>query len=233
MEKVNFDEYAENYDNLLREQLGFFSEDDKYFARYKIQLVRDHIRIQPRRVLEYGCGTGRNLPFLKEAFPAAEIFGVDISAQSIVVAAENNRFAKCSLLEAGFVGNVGSFDLIFVAGVFHHIAPPERGASLKQLDSLLSEGGSLFVFEHNPYNPITRKMVRECPFDTDAVLVSMKRMEELLMKSISHSNVLKKYTLFVPPALHNLRRIEKYLGWLPLGGQYFIRLEKQSVGNRL
>ena len=63
MEKVDFDEYAEEYDNILREQLSFFSDDDKYFARYKVKSVHKYLTTEPKRILEYGCGTGRNLPF--------------------------------------------------------------------------------------------------------------------------------------------------------------------------
>ena len=33
-------------------------------------------------------------------------------------------------------------------------------------------GGLVAIFEHNPLNPLTRKAVRDCPFDEDAVLLS-------------------------------------------------------------
>ena len=29
----------------------------------------------------------------------------------------------------------------------------------------------MFIFEHNPYNPITLKMVANCEFDADAELI--------------------------------------------------------------
>ena len=228
MEKVDFDEYAEDYDSILKEQLSFFSDDDKYFAQYKVKLVHKYLTNQPKRILEYGCGTGRNLSFFQEKFPSVEIFGADISAQSIAIAKEQNPFAKCFCLGDEFIRDAGSFDLIFVAGVFHHINPSERVGVLNQIKSLLSQNGSLFVFEHNPYNPVTQKLVRECPFDADASLLSMQEMTKLLDVT-GFTCVLKKYTLFIPPSFSVVARFEKYLGWLPLGGQYFIQAKKHSA----
>ena len=43
-------------------------------------------RIKPARILEAGCGTGRNLTRLCERFPQAEITGVDLSATMLAVA---------------------------------------------------------------------------------------------------------------------------------------------------
>lgn len=228
MKKVDFDDYAEEYDNILKGQLSFFSNDDKYFANYKVDIVHKYLFAKPKRILEYGCGTGRNLPFFQKKFPFAEIFGADISAQSIAVAKEQNLFAKCFCLGDEFISNSGIFDLIFVAGVFHHIAPSERVGVLNQINTLLSENGTLFVFEHNPYNPITQKLVRECPFDADASLLSMRNMSRLL-DITGFSDVRKKYTLFIPPSLSALAKFEKYLGWLPLGGQYFIQAKKHTA----
>lgn len=228
MKKVDFDDYANEYNNILKEQLRFFSEDDKYFARYKVKLVHKYLATQPKRILEYGCGTGRNLPFFKEEFPGTEILGADISAQSIAIANEENPFAKCCCLDDEFVRSHGDFDLIFVAGVFHHIAPNERVGVLGQINSLLSERGSLFVFEHNPYNPVTKKLVRECPFDADASLLSMHAMSELL-EGTGFAGLQKKYTLFFPPSFPVFARLESYLGWLPLGGQYFIQAKKHTA----
>ena len=36
---------------------------------------------------------------------------------------------------------------------------------------MLSEKGNIFITEHNPYNPVTRKIVSECAYDKDAILL--------------------------------------------------------------
>ena len=231
MQKIDFDEYADTYDDILKAQLGFFSKDDKYFARYKAGFVRKYLKKQPKRILEYGCGTGRNLPFLKEAFPLAEIYGSDISAKSVAIAKKQNQFARCCCLDEDFMQFLDYFDLIFVAGVFHHIAPNERVGVLKHINGLLSKTGSVFIFEHNPYNLITKKLVRECPFDADAILLSVNKINELLGKA-GFVTILKKYTLFVPPSLARLAKLERYLGWLPLGGQYCVQAKKIAYSEK-
>ena len=38
---------------------------------------------RPRRILEIGCGTGKNLAELARVFPQAEIVGLDLSAEML------------------------------------------------------------------------------------------------------------------------------------------------------
>ena len=45
----------------------------------------------PRRVLEVGCGTGKNLRALRRAFPRAQLTGVDLSSDMLGVAARKLR----------------------------------------------------------------------------------------------------------------------------------------------
>ena len=112
-------------------------------------------------------------------------------------------------------------DLVFAAGVFHHIAPPERPDALAFCRSHLSPGGDLVVFEHNPYNPATRKMVADCPFDEDAVLLPPSELEGLA-RHADLRLVERAFTLFFPRQLNWLRPLERYLKGFPLGGQYYV-----------
>ena len=43
----------------------------------------------PQTILEVGCGTGKNLVALANAFPTATITGVDVSADMLAVARRN------------------------------------------------------------------------------------------------------------------------------------------------
>jgi hypothetical protein len=85
----------------------------------------------------------------------------------------------------------------------------------------LRTGGRLFVFEHNPYNPVTRHLVNTCPFDADAVLLTRAETVALL-KTAGLEPSAAAYCLFFPRLLAGLRPLETWLGWLPLGGQYFV-----------
>ncbi|WP_447772031.1 class I SAM-dependent methyltransferase [Variovorax boronicumulans] len=220
MEKVDFDAHADNYNELLRESVGFFSSDEAYFARYKVELVRGATNLEPKRILEYGCGIGRNLPFLKEAFPSAVLEGSDVAPRSLEIARKENPDISFFLEDGASMQ--GTFDIIFVASVFHHIPPSQRESVTATLASRLNPGGELYIFEHNPYNPVTRRIVNNCPYDADAVLLKPSEMKALV-HSASMSVTAASYCLFIPPKLSALSWMERALGWLPLGGQYWVR----------
>lgn len=222
MAKVNFDDHADQYEGKLKEQLQFFDNSD-YFSEYKIKIIREHVADEPKTILEYGCGIGKNLPFLKKLFPESIIYGYDISKKSLHIAAQNNPTVNFT-----FNDMPKNIDLIVIAGVLHHIAPPERNNVIRDIYQSITPGGKLFIFEHNPYNPITRHLVNTCIFDKDAVLITAKKLKFLLK---NHGFMISKtrYTLFLPSWLKKLRILERHLGFLPLGGQYFIYAKKPPL----
>jgi trans-aconitate methyltransferase len=222
--KVNFDNYAENYNQLLKEGTNFFSSNEEYFARYKVDLVCKQVNTSVSRILEYGCGIGRNIHFLQQAFPCAVIVGSDVSVASLEIARRDNTGVEF-FLEDESVGTANLFDLIFVAGVFHHVPVMQRAGVASKLFKRLSPGGQLFVFEHNPFNPITRRIVNNCPYDEDAVLLRPSELKKVLSNAalaIEHQS----YCLFVPPRFSVLARMESLLGWFPLGGQYLVQARR-------
>jgi trans-aconitate methyltransferase len=220
MKKIDFDNYTKDYDQMLRQQAGFFTKSETYFAQYKVQIVRERTLEEPQRILEFGCGIGGNIPFLREAFRSAEIMGSDVSAMSLEVARTKNP-GIFFWQEGDLAAAQGDFDLIFVAGVLHHIPPSERVAVAKLLFSRLVPGGLVFVFEHNPYNPVTRRIVSNCPYDEDAVLLKPGELKDLLSQGGLKVEE-RKFSLFFPQWLKPALPLERYLGWLPLGGQYWV-----------
>ncbi len=221
---VDFDEYAKNYNQLLQEDTAFFSSNDEYFAKYKVKLMFEQVASPVGRVLEYGCGIGRNIPYLQQAFPGAEIVGSDISESSLEVARKNNAGIKF-VQEGLHAEPLGQFDVIFVAGVFHHVPLNHRLVVGKKLFDYLLPHSLLFVFEHNPFNPVTRHIVSHCPYDEDAVLLRPKELREILKQSGLFIER-KAFCLFFPPRFSVLSRLEEKLGWCPFGGQYWMQARR-------
>ena len=217
--KVDFDSYTNNYNELLRESTKFFSASEQYFAKYKIDLIRTAIKRPIGRILEYGCGIGRNIRYLQSAFPEAEIIGTDISKASLEIAESENAGVRFEVENSSL--NIGTFDLIFVAGVFHHIPVVDRASVVQLLAQRLASCGSICIFEHNPFNPITRRIVDSCPYDADAVLLKPAELRALLSQA-QLTSIRQEYCLFIPPKLSYFAPIERYLYWLPLGGQYWL-----------
>ncbi|HRE41196.1 MAG TPA: class I SAM-dependent methyltransferase [Ignavibacteria bacterium] len=226
IEKIDFDEYADVYDKVMEEDLKFFGEENTYFAEYKVKIVQDLIKVNPDKILEYGCGIGRNIKFFKTYFPSSDIEGCDISQKSIDLAKKENPNINFYLINDEFINsNLNKYNLIFISCVFHHISPELRNDVIKNINKLLKPKGSLFIFEHNPYNPVTLKIVKDCIWDKDAILLKPKETKKLI-RTGNLNEVNFNYTLFFPSQLKKLRFLEKYLKGIPLGGQYFIQAEK-------
>ncbi|MBS1517432.1 MAG: methyltransferase domain-containing protein [Bacteroidetes bacterium] len=226
-EKVDFDNFAGKYEMILDKQLDFFGEENSYFAEYKVKLVKDTLSHSPKKILEFGCGIGRNLKYFTKYFPEAEVYGADISAKSLEIAKSENPSVNLFLLEDEEIKkHSGRFDHVFISCVFHHIAPELRKDSMEKIFSMMSKNSSAYIFEHNPYNPVTRHIVNTCEWDTDAILLNMKESESL-MKNTGLEVTEKNYTLFFPAALKFLRFTENFLKKIPMGGQYYVKAVKR------
>ena len=226
VKRVDFDDYTKNYNQLLNQKTRFFASSEEYFSEYKVDILRKQVALPVKRLLEYGCGLGRNIPFLRKAFKEAEVTGSDIAPVSLEIARQENPGIK--FIQEGMRSkDIGEFDLIFVAGVFHHVPVHQRLAAAKTLFERLEPGGSLFVFEHNPYNPVTRRIVSTCAYDEDAVLLKLSELKEL-MQGAGFVVAKKSYCLFFPPRMSFFARSESFLSRLPLGGQYWIQLKRSK-----
>ena len=59
----------------------------------------------------------------------------------------------------------------------------------------LSTGGRIVIFEHNLYNPLTRRVVDSCVFDENAVLIYAGDMARLFREA-GFESVQKCYRIF-------------------------------------
>ena len=227
MEKVDFDNYSDNYDEIMNNQLSSFEGDVSYFAEYKIIETKKALSTVPKSILDFGCGVGRNMGFLSKHFSNSELFGCDISSKSILLA--RKEIKNVTFFELGQDIINQKFDLIFISNVFHHIAVDERPTVLtEQIIPLLNENGNLIIFEHNPYNPITLRIVANCEFDADAELIKKKE----LIKILSNNNFIKLssgYIHFFPSNIGFMFKFEKLLKWFFLGAQYFCMFKKNQT----
>lgn len=98
------------------------------------------VPIQPRSILDFGCGVGGWIGLLSKMFPEAKISGVDISTTAVAKAKE--RYPTCKFSE--FEGSRtpfpnGSFDLIFSFHVLEHVQSIED--SIAEISRLICQGG--------------------------------------------------------------------------------------------
>jgi SAM-dependent methyltransferase len=170
-------------------------------------------------ILDFGCGIGLGIAALREFFPTSKIVGCDPSEESLAVA--RNHEPGAEFFKPNEIEPTGQFDIITAVSVFHHIAPPDRDSALRYCYERLKPGGHLFIFEHNPYNPLTRHLVSRCALDRNALLLPPKETVTRTARA-GFDRITAQYCLFFPKVLAWLRPIESSLGWLPLGGQYYV-----------
>jgi SAM-dependent methyltransferase len=124
------------------------------------------------------------------------------------------------------------FDLITCCNVFHHIQPIERPAAARMLRSRIKPGARLAIWEHNPLNPLTRVLVRLCPFDEHASLLSLTAARRIFEAS-AFRLARYAYVNFFPPGWQRLKwvsRLEKKLFRAPMGAQYWALFERDERG---
>jgi len=226
----DFDKYAKDYRKIHSDNLKISGAGSDHFAEYKVkEIARDLSGGKIKRILDLGCGDGTTSKYLSAAFPKSRIFGIDISQASIEIA-DDKKLPNCTFKvydgdKIPFDG--GHFDVVFISTVMHHVPRSKHALLMGEAARVLEQKGRLYVFEHNPLNPLTRKLVNECAFDNDAVLLSAKYLKTLF-ETIKMNNIRVRYTLFFPRhAIFNpLIRFEPYLSFLPLGGQYYVSGEK-------
>jgi len=220
-----FDQYAARFEEDMRRTIPAAFAEGQYFAEYKIRHVARRLLDQPvKSFLDFGCGVGHSLGFANAQFPNAEIWGYDESSKCIELARQRVGMAKLTSNLDDLP--TGGFDVVFAANVFHHIPFANRKAAMARCKSLLGAGGRIFLFEHNPLNPVTRKIFERCPFDKEAAM--LRRREVLLLAQAVGLCVMRSdYTLFFPRQLGFMRPAEHMLGWLPLGAQYCIEMATQ------
>lgn len=225
----NFDQFAKDYRPTLDRAVKMSGAEGSYFCRHKVEQVR---RREPGdfngRILDFGCGDGASLSEFKELFPGCQLFGTDVSELSIEIAADMHPDALVTPYDGEKLPyDENSFDIVFTSMVFHHIEFALHSRLMAEISRVLKPGGRFYIFEHNPLNPLTRKVVRECPFDEDAVLLPHGYTRRLIQECGFRGSKLT-FALFFPRHkwLRWLLPLEDYLGWCPLGAQYFVRTLK-------
>lgn len=112
----------------------------------------DAIRCRPRRILDLGCGTGSTTLMLKQAFPEAEVIGLDLSPYMLVRAEYKAREAGLNIQwRHGKAETTGfpdaSFDLVTASLLFHETPPAISQAILRESFRLLTPGGEMMVLD--------------------------------------------------------------------------------------
>lgn len=110
------------------------------------------ITCNPHKILDLGCGTGSTTMMLKQAFPKADVIGLDLSPQMLVMSQYKAQQAGLDIqwvhgiAEATEFAN-GEFDVVTASLLFHETPPSISQAVLKEAYRLLKPGGQVIILD--------------------------------------------------------------------------------------
>ncbi len=236
-----FDQVAPDYERIHNKHLPPGVKSDSFIiqrAAHTIDWILSGLRDQDFFYLDFGCGNGRMLKCILESERLKPLLisgrltlsGFDTSGDSLREA--RNLLNDPSILlyqNWAEIPETFRFDLILSCHVFHHIPPEKRSETTAFLYRKMKPGAGLVIWEQNPLNPLTRLLMKACPFDRDARLLTMNAARNLF---IQHGFSFRDaaYVNLLPPqwiTSHRLAAIEKKLLSFPVGAQYWIKVEKQ------
>jgi SAM-dependent methyltransferase len=239
---AEFDKHAATYDggldNPIKRMMG--DQADQFIAVKARWLLRREPRLRPHdrepgglSLLDYGCGAGDLMRVLAELGARASFTGCDVSTGMLEQAATRwpERLGPPPALAAQDGARTPfadrQFDIATISAVLHHVPPVERPAVYAELGRVVKPGGRLYVFEHNPRNPLVRYVIARTPIDENAILLDAGEVQHGLLGS-GRYEVETDYLMFMPPGIGWLRGIDRALAWLPLGAQYAVAARKPA-----
>jgi SAM-dependent methyltransferase len=235
MKEAEFDRHAAAYDggfdNPVKRLLGnsadqFIAVKARWLLRREPELCSGTLAL-----LDYGCGAGDLLRVLAGHGMRAECTGCDVSTGMLDEARKRWPAAlgpaPALVVQDGPRTPLGEglFDVVTVSAVLHHVPVAERPAVYRELARLLKSGGRLYVFEHNPRNPLVRYVIARTPIDANAILLGQTEVRRGLAGAAPFT-LSTDYLMFMPPGLPLLAGIDRLLAWLPLGAQYVVAARK-------
>jgi len=219
--KAEFDRFDQTYEAELDDAIAFAGREHEFYveakARRLLELARRRLGDRPLGVLDVGCGPGLTdrhlLPHV------GSLAGVDPSPGMVERARSENPDADYSVYDGERLPfEDATFDLAFAINVLHHVAIPNRRPLVEELGRVTKPDGLVAVFEHNPLNPLTRRVVRSCAFDEDVVLLGQAELVRLF-RAAGLVVVDREYLLFFP---WRADALERRLTRLPLGAQHVV-----------
>ena len=222
---MDFSNYKDNYRETINDAISFIGQDLNFFIEIKADII---IKISEKYcgntrkldLLDVGCGVGLTDHYLVPKFQA--VYGVDSENELISKAQSLNKAAIYKVCDGTFLPfSDNTFNLVFAINVLHHVKPNNWLNFIKELERVTKPNGIIMIFEHNPFNLLTRYAVKRCAFDADAILLR-KKQTNLLFKAQTLKIVEQYYFLFIPLKGTFFRKLEYTLKWLPLGAQYFV-----------
>jgi SAM-dependent methyltransferase/uncharacterized protein YbaR (Trm112 family) len=155
--------FTEEWGGLAADTLTFIYDDAELEALHRDVWLRmdEPARAVKRRVLDVGCGYGREASILARLFTAAQVVAVDLNLALVAAGdelADHPRLdpVVASLFRLPFVA--GTMDHVHSQGVLHHTWSTE--AAFAAIEKMVAPGGSLFIWLYAAEDSLVVKGLR-------------------------------------------------------------------------
>ena len=106
----------------------------------------------PGKILDLGSGTGSTTIMLKQAFPAAEVIGLDLSPQMLTISEYKAKQAQLDIKWVHGIAEMtkfadGEFDVVTASLLFHETPTAVAQAVLNEAYRLLKPGGQIIILD--------------------------------------------------------------------------------------
>ncbi len=125
----------------------------------RLALMRRHVPLEGKRILDAGCGVGAFVRRLREFTP--DVHGFDVERESVLRGIEEVPGLGVAVAEHLPYGD-GAFDVILMHEVLEHV--DDDLESLREMHRVLAPGGRLVVFCPN----------RLYPFETHGIFIGKR-----------------------------------------------------------
>jgi ubiquinone/menaquinone biosynthesis C-methylase UbiE len=138
-------EYAD--ETRLRRRAAAYTGESRG-ADARVPLVDAVVAVQPRRILEVGCGWGELAEWVARE-TGAEVTAVDLSPRMVELACERGVDARVGDVQALPFAD-GEFDVAIAAWMLYHV--PELDTGVSELARVLRPGGRLVVATNSRFH---------------------------------------------------------------------------------
>ena len=242
MNRSVFDPIARDYEKIHNQNLPPGVRSNEFVTQKAEKISQWILRYRKTgvfRFLDFGCGNGRLMkalmdsdslkPLLKQE--RLQLSGHDTSIESLKEARRIVGDTRIPLVSSmtSFSPEI-RFDMVVCCNVFHHIPPSKRPRIAKTLFRRTTPGAAFVIWEHNPFNPATRALIRICPFDKGVRLMPLRESMDLF-ESQGFQLDRSAYVHIFPPRWRRFEMVsflEGELERVPLGAQYWAMFKRPA-----
>lgn len=206
--------HAQTMDRLYSWQINIYNFTRKYYLLDRDRLLQHLSPPKTGRVIEIGCGTGRNLIQAAQLYPDVTFVGLDISSVMLEKAqkaiCKANIEHRVQLIQADAANLIfskallkpGSYDRVFFSYTLSMI--PQWNKALAEISRLVAESGILLIVDFGlmeKMHPFLKGILRlwlKIFYTTpcDGLVEGVKHLNQYgFMSDVSHPH--KGYSIFI------------------------------------